>query len=96
METIDVSSVDVNAVAVGDLNLLSLVIVGAIISGIVQVLKKSVGSSGWKSVSIVTLISFVVGAGYWFLKDYGFWDTFLQILVYANAVYALLIKQLVK
>lgn len=72
----------------------SLVIVGAIVSLIVQVIKTKLGTSKMASLAAVIVLSLIGGAVYVTLKDTTYWQTILQILMAAGAFYAFIIKQL--
>ena len=71
----------------------SYLIVGAIVSLVVQGIKKFADTSGWKAIAITIVVSLVAGAVYNFFANTVYWQVLLQILAYSSAVYALLIKQ---
>lgn len=71
---------------------LTLLFLGAIVSAIAQLVKKYAGTSALGSVSAVLGLSIIGGLGLWYLKAAGFWEAALQILAYAGAVYAFIIK----
>lgn len=73
----------------------SLAIVGAVVSVVVQIIKVTAGTSKLKSVGLSVFISLLFAAGYYqFSQNTALWEAFLQVLVYANGIYALIIKQL--
>ncbi len=76
------------------MELLSLGIVSAAVTVLVQYIKIKTGTTAWKSVALSVAISLVGATGYYFASQTHFWETFLKILALANTFYALLIKQL--
>lgn len=68
------------------------IITGAAVSFVVQAVKKVFGTTQIYSIATLLGLSLVAGAALFYLKQYGLFDTFLQILVYAGATYGLLIK----
>ena len=73
-----------------------IAIVGAVVSVLVELIKRKFGSTGWVSVSVVVFLSLIAGYVYWYLNGTVLWESFLQVLVFASAVYGLLIKQVTK
>lgn len=71
---------------------LSLAIVAMAISVIVSVIKHAAGVSGTKASVITIIVSLVAGGIYAFLKDTVYWQTFLEVLGFANVVYLLLVQ----
>ena len=68
---------------------LSLAIVGAAVSVLVQFVK----NSGFQYSRVaVTVAALGAGAAYFFVGNTPAWQAALQVLVYANAVYSFLIK----
>ena len=76
------------------MELLTLAIVGAVVSAIVGFVKSKYGTTGWKSVIVLVVISLVAGSGYWFLQDSGLLESSAQVLISANLIYTILWKQL--
>lgn len=68
------------------------VFVGALVSVVVQMVKKYASTSALATGATLVVLSLVGGAGLFFLKKYGLWDATLQVLVYAGAAYGLIIK----
>jgi hypothetical protein len=69
-----------------------LIIVGAVVSIIVQSLKQKV-SSEWETLLILVAIS-LAGAGiYTALVDFGYWQAVYGVLVTASAFYALVLAR---
>lgn len=65
---------------------------GAIVSLITLGVKKYFGTSSLVSLATVVVVSIVAGAGSWYLHHANLWDSFLQIVSSASAVYSLFIK----
>ena len=55
------------------MDLLTLGIVGAVVSGIVGYIKARFGTKGWKSVLSLVVVSLVGGFGFWLLQGSEFW-----------------------
>lgn len=77
-------------------DIMSLAIVGAAVSVVLEFLKSVTEghSTAVKIASVITL-SLVAGTLYSVFKDTSYWASALNILVWANAIYSLLIKQVV-
>ena len=78
------------------MEILSLAIVGAIVSLIIQAIKKVAGTSGFKTVALAVGVSLVAAAIYYFAATTSYWPIFIKILAAAETIYAILIKQLEK
>lgn len=74
-------------------DVLTLAIVGAIVSTLVQFIKSSAGTSRNVTVALVVGFSVVAGIIYQVLGDTEAWKAGLQVLLYANAVYGFLISR---
>jgi hypothetical protein len=72
---------------------LSLAIIGAVVSLIVQVIKNSAGTSRNQTVATVIVLSALAGGAYYFFQGTAVWQAGLQILLFANAVYGFLISR---
>lgn len=70
------------------------VIVGAVVSVVVQGIKKYSGTTSLKTGAVLVGLSLVSGIGLFYAKQYGIWDSALQVLVYAGATYGLIVKNL--
>ena len=70
----------------------TLLLVGGVVSLVVQVSKKYFGTNKAGTLSTVLGLSLVAGAGSWYLQHAGLWDSFIQILAAAGAVYAFIMK----
>ena len=71
---------------------LALLLAGAAVSVLVQVIKKYFGTDTVGTLAAVVVISVVGGLGFWYLQQVGYWEAFLQIVVSAGAVYGFIIK----
>ncbi len=72
----------------------SLVIVGAIVSVLMSMLKAAFGSlTKWKSKLVLIIISIVLAGVYKYLQIAGLWESALAILMVASTVYAFFIKK---
>lgn len=67
----------------------SLAIVGAFVSVVVQFIKSNTSVNPR---IVVIGLSVVAGAGYFFLRDSSFWTSGSQVLLYANAFYGFIIS----
>lgn len=72
----------------------SMLIIGAIVSLIVQAIKKFAGTSEFWTLFAVVVVS-LIGGGLWWVAENqtAYWGTFLQILTAAGAVYTFIIKR---
>ena len=71
----------------------SLVIIGAIVSAIVQAIKVYAGTDNTKTLLCVVGVSLVAGTLYHFVKDTPYWYSVTSILGFAGAVYTFIIKR---
>ena len=71
----------------------SFVVIGAIVSLVVQFLKTKYGTQSNMTIAMVIAISVVVGAAYTLLKDTSVWQTIISILGFAGAVYTYILKR---
>jgi len=70
-----------------------LLIVGAVVSLIVQFINKKFGLKSLKAIAAVVVVSLIAGIIYDFLGRAGFLERSIEILASASAVYALLISR---
>lgn len=78
------------------MDLTSFVIIGAIVSLIVEIIKTYAGTDYTKTLISVVVISIVAGTAYSFMKDTSYWQSIVSILGFAGAVYTFLIKRFEK
>lgn len=76
------------------MDVLNLALVGAFVSVLVQFVKSSFVTSRIGTVGAVIGLSIAAGALFWFFNDTKFWQASLQVLLYANAFYGFVIKQI--
>lgn len=76
------------------MDFMSLVIVGAAVSVLVQIIKKTAGTSRTKTLVLAIVVSLIAAGIYVAFKDTTYWQVALQVLAYASLVYAVLWKQL--
>lgn len=74
------------------MELLDVAIVGIVLSGAVQLIKKYFGTSSIKTKVITVGLSILVGAIIYFFQGTAVWQSALGVLAAASTVYALLIK----
>lgn len=74
----------------GDLG--SLVLVSSIVTTITQLIKANFGTEGWKSRGVLVGLSLLGGVAYYFLANTAYWLSILQVLAFANTIYAFIIK----
>jgi hypothetical protein len=72
--------------------IVSLAIVGAAVSVLVQFIKSTVGTSRTATIATVVALSLAGGAAYQILHTTSFWPAFLKILLIANAIYGFVIS----
>lgn len=69
-----------------------LLFAGAVVSVIVAIIRKYAGTSSTGTLVSVLGVSLVAAFGSAYLQHAGMWDSFLQIITAAGAVYAYFIK----
>lgn len=75
------------------MEILSLTVVGAIVSVIVQFLKNKYGTNTQETLAAVIVISIIAGTGYFLVKETSLWQPILQILAFAGAIYTYILKR---
>lgn len=71
-------------------------LIGALVSGLLEIIKKYAGTTAWVSYFILAILSLLAGAVYYFIEQAGYWQNVYQILLSAAAVYALIIRPISK
>lgn len=71
---------------------MELLFAGVVVSVTVQVLKIIFGTSRLATMVILVVLSIVAGISYVILTRYGLFEVFWNVLVYAGAFYAFVIK----
>jgi hypothetical protein len=71
----------------------SYIVIGAIVSIIVQLIKKNLSTTKEGTLLAVLTISIISGTAYYLIKDTSLWQPIISILGFAGAVYAYIIKR---
>lgn len=71
-------------------------ILGSAVSLLVQWLKKKFGTSEWKTLGVLLVVSLVAAFAYTYLVTAGYWQTVAEILVLAGAFYTFVIARFKK
>jgi hypothetical protein len=74
-------------------NITSYVIIGALISALVQFLKVKFGTTSTVTLVIVSVISILSGTIYFFLKESQLLPSIISILGFAGAIYTYILKR---
>lgn len=74
------------------MGILEITIVGAILSGVVALLKKKFGTEGWQTKSLTIVLALVVGAVIYFFQETAYWENAIGVLAAASTVWAFLKK----
>ena len=69
------------------------IFIGAIVSLIVQLIKKLAGTREWATLGLVVLISLIGALFYDFIQSIGYLESLYKVLVTAGAFYAFIIKR---
>lgn len=72
--------------------MLESALLGAIVSGFVQLIKSTMNTTKVGTLAIVAVLSFVLAFGGWLLQQYNLWTQFLAIVASASAIYAFFIQ----
>lgn len=75
------------------MGILEIAIVGAILSGAVQIIKNKYGTSGNKTKALTVGLALFVGALIYFFQETAYWESVIGILAAASTVYAFLLKK---
>lgn len=75
------------------MDITSFIVIGAIVSVIVQIIKSKYGTNSTGTLVAVTGISLIAGTAYYFIKDTPYLQTVLSILGFAGAVYTYIIRR---
>jgi hypothetical protein len=75
------------------MDITSFIIIGAIVSLVVQYLKNKLGTNSNGTLLAVMVISIASGSVYYFIKDTTLWQPILQILAFAGAIYTYILKR---
>lgn len=69
-------------------------LLGALVSGFVQILKTQMNTSKAGTLAAVAVLSFVLAFAGWMIQSFNLWTTFLSILASASAIYAFIIQHM--
>ena len=73
---------------------MEIALVGVVVSFLVQWLKaKFEQENEWKSLAVLAVISLVAAGGYTYLRDAGYWEAIVGILMTASTFYALVLAR---
>lgn len=72
---------------------LAIGVVGAGVSTAIDIIKMRYGTSPNKTKIVTILLSIIIGAGYYFLRETQIFATIVGVLVSASTFYALVLKQ---
>ena len=75
------------------MDITSYIVIGAVVSVIVQFLKNKFGTESQWTLLIVAGLSVVAGSIYFLLKDTSYWQSIISVLVYAGAIYTYILKR---
>lgn len=71
-------------------------LLGALVSGLVEGIKKLFGTKEYITLAIVALLSIAAAGAYSYFVSVGLWESFYQILVIAGAIYAYILRRVEK
>ena len=74
------------------MGILEITIVGAILSGVIALLKKKFGTEGWQTKALTIVLALMVGAVIYFFQETAYWETVMGVLAAASTVWAFLKK----
>lgn len=75
------------------MSFLEIGIVGALLSGLIQLLKKKFGTESTETKMLTIVLALLVGGVMHLLQGTGYWEGFIQFLMAASTVYALFINK---
>ena len=68
-------------------------ILGAVVSLIVQLIKKYLKTQEWVTLLTVLVLSILASIGYSLFTAYGLWDKVYPVLITAGAIYTFIIRR---
>jgi hypothetical protein len=74
----------------------SLLIIGAVVSLLVQAIKKYIGTSEWWTLAVVVVISILGGFVYYAWGTTPYWQSFVEVLTTAGGIYTYIIHRFEK
>lgn len=75
-----------------NIDITSMLIVSTAVSLIISFVKHFAGASGTKANAIAIGVALVAAIIYSFLKDTVYWQTFLEVVGFANVIYTVLVQ----
>jgi len=72
--------------------MIETVLLGAIVTGVVQWLKNKYQTSKAGTLAIVAVSSFVLAIGAMLLQHFNLWGTFISVVATATTIYAFIIQ----
>jgi len=75
------------------IHILMEVILGAAVSLLVQWLKVKFGTTEWKTLVVLLVVSLIAAFIYTYLVAVGYWQTLTSILILAGAFYTFIIER---
>jgi len=75
------------------MDIASFVVIGAVVSLIVQIIKNKYGTNTTGTLTAVMALSLVTGTVYYLIKDTSYFTAIVSILGFAGAVYTYILKR---
>lgn len=72
---------------------LTITIVGAVLSFLIDFIKTKLGTDGWKTKGLVIALSIIIGGLYIWLRSTPYIETVLTVLGTASVVYSFFLKK---
>jgi len=70
------------------------IFIAAVVSVVVQLVKKRFGTSMIMTTVVLIGLSLLAGLGMWYLQSANYWETAVQVTVMGAGVWALVLKKL--
>lgn len=67
-------------------------LIGALVSGLVEIIKKKFGSVTWLTYFIIAILSLIAAGVYQTISYFGYWEIVYKIVLSAGAIYAFVIR----
>lgn len=72
------------------------ILFGALVSFIVEGLKRKLGTDEWQTLGVLLIVALGAGLFKHLAVEFGFWQSFIEIIAYAGASWAFIIKRFEK
>ena len=69
-------------------------LIGAIVTGVMQIIKKYFGTTGWMTYLVLALLSLAAALVYYVIVEFGYWEIFYKVVLSAGAIYAFIVRPL--